>query len=910
VRDHLARRSAVWLTFAALKQSAMPSGGVSAGPLGHDVRSYPAFIRLCSKPDLRLVLEARRVSCSAQAVHSRDALPSQNRYATPLRSLPLYISNLSPRTSAGNSNCYGIRVHPVQNAQSSGASIRSSMAMNSSYVIWRKWEDCLWFQDIVELQYSILSRQKRQRLLSGKGVKKNGVYIHDHASSWESLPPGPDPKSVKKDVHDYLPRLTKRGTLFRTSASTIDQRHAELTALVEAFLSEDVPALVEELRQDRLIRDFFGFWRRDHDLLLKHNPPRRPGLEKPRKSFIAGIGAWSASFAASTPDISVRLPPSPPPSASIPPSPTQSTSSSVLASSDSGSSTSGSSINGDMLSFAQTNKSSLSTVRGTPSRSAPTEASFTSSRSRLVPNMNVTTIPPPCDRSDLLSQTRSTITSSSRPRSNSAPKPKTYNVSQDFPLFLSSSTRDPSSRPAPPGTTRTRVGGLEALPEEQEHDLGGAASGVGLVDTGLPDPPLTPLMQRRRAQSLAAASHRAVVVCNDTFSQPDAASDVFDAHDASSAEHEGDADPGLSSSSATLSTASLESRRSSWRTGLRSRPSSAESAASEIDAGLSGFSSAPPSAELRPQYRHHPKAASISSVGSADGIIPGRVSVPPSMLRGRPRSNSQPLPSGVDESGEIVDSWIELGDDFMDAYFNGPAQSGDLDIGHEDDELVQEAIAPACALDVPYTAVPSSPHSPSGQTVFLPTANPDVPQSAIPPTPAPPLPFNKRRQNVTISLSPDLFAQSFHDDTGFGLPFTPPPHTPELPAFPASPARPTFLATPPPDDSFVIKAARDDAIVSFRLPRAATLADARARVADKFVHTEGVALAPCFALAYVPPVSGRASARETPVRGSTASAATADWSRQSLIVCDEDWAVAIATCGHKLVLRVAEPAAA
>ncbi|KAI0027544.1 hypothetical protein K488DRAFT_14151, partial [Vararia minispora EC-137] len=245
-----------------------------------------------------------------------------------------------PPAKLGASYSYGIRVHPAQVVQSSGSTIRSSTLMNSSYEIWRKWEDCLWFQDMLELQYTVLSRQKRQRLARGKGVKKNGIYIHDHASSWESLPPGPDPKSVGKDIHDYLPKLTKRGTLFRTSASTVEQRKVELTALVKAFLSEDVPALIEELREDRTIRDFFGYWRRDHDLLIKRNPPRRPtGSEKQRKSLITGVGSWSTLVSASAATISEDAPP---------PSPTHSTSSfapgsnsSVPASSDSGSSVSG-----------------------------------------------------------------------------------------------------------------------------------------------------------------------------------------------------------------------------------------------------------------------------------------------------------------------------------------------------------------------------------------------------------------------------------------------------------------------------------------------------------------------------------------------------------------------------------------
>ncbi len=122
---------------------------------------------------------------------------------------------------------------------------------------------------MLELRYGVISREKRQRLQAGKGVKKNGMYIHDRAASFESLPPGPDPKSVAKDIHQYLPKLTKRGTLFRATQATVDQRQNEFSALVEAFFREDVPSLIRELREDRIIRDFFGYWRRDHDLEAK-----------------------------------------------------------------------------------------------------------------------------------------------------------------------------------------------------------------------------------------------------------------------------------------------------------------------------------------------------------------------------------------------------------------------------------------------------------------------------------------------------------------------------------------------------------------------------------------------------------------------------------------------------------------
>ncbi|KAI9463283.1 hypothetical protein BJY52DRAFT_1166573 [Lactarius psammicola] len=192
-----------------------------------------------------------------------------NAPSTVQRPVALRSTGLPP-TKFGSSYCFGLRISPVHGDAASS----KTGATIGGYNIWRRWEDCLWFQDMLELRYGVISREKRQRLQAGKGVKKNGIYIHDRAASFESLPPGPDPKSVATDIHKYLPRLTKRGSLFRQTQQTVNQRQDEFVALVKAFFQEDVPALVRELRQDRIIRDFFGYWRRDYDLASKEKRPK------------------------------------------------------------------------------------------------------------------------------------------------------------------------------------------------------------------------------------------------------------------------------------------------------------------------------------------------------------------------------------------------------------------------------------------------------------------------------------------------------------------------------------------------------------------------------------------------------------------------------------------------------------
>ncbi|KAJ7158578.1 hypothetical protein C8R46DRAFT_1002234 [Mycena filopes] len=175
---------------------------------------------------------------------------------------------LPPVKLIGGTYNFKLRISPVARGDRSSVSSRGS---NVEYDVLRRWEDCLIYQDGLEREYARLALSKRQRLLAGKGVRKNGIYLQDRASSWESLPPGPEPDSVAQNIHDLVPRLTKKGTMFRASQATIDQRQAELTAFIAALLQPDVPTLLEDFRKERIVTDFFGFWRRDQDIQKNAN---------------------------------------------------------------------------------------------------------------------------------------------------------------------------------------------------------------------------------------------------------------------------------------------------------------------------------------------------------------------------------------------------------------------------------------------------------------------------------------------------------------------------------------------------------------------------------------------------------------------------------------------------------------
>ena len=195
-----------------------------------------------------------------------------------------------------------MRICPILRGDRSSVGSGSS-AGQCEYEIWRRWEDCLWLQDTLEKEYSRAAREKRTRLAQGKGVKMhNGMYKQDMASSWESLPPGPEPNSVARDVHAYLPQLTKKGTFFRAKPALIEKRQQEFRHLIETLMSDEMPALIKEIRANRLITDFFGFWRRD----LEQEEKQRKKNRAPRSSITSSV--FSAYFATSEPSLSPSLP--------------------------------------------------------------------------------------------------------------------------------------------------------------------------------------------------------------------------------------------------------------------------------------------------------------------------------------------------------------------------------------------------------------------------------------------------------------------------------------------------------------------------------------------------------------------------------------------------------------------------
>jgi hypothetical protein len=354
---------------------------------------------------------------------------------------------------SGKTHCFGLQIYPILDNVS-----LISGSTNSAYEIWRTWDDCLWFQQLLEDHYGTMSREKRHRLQAGRGVKKNGVYIHDRAASFESLPPGPDPKSVATDIHQHLPKLAKRGTFFGATQATVDQRQREFSAFIKALFQKDLPSLIVELRDDRAVRDFFGYWRRDSDLVAKKSRPRRP------KTAPDGIrnGSFISSFF-STSSVSLSPPPIHPQSTSLcrRSHTTDSTLSLPYAESV-------------LSDFPNPPSSAPARLGSTPRDSATSERERSTigrkSSTSSANSYGSSSTPPTPSAPSTSSRNRRALSLSHRPKPSSSPQSETFNVTSDFPLFLSSSSRNlipPSRRPQSPSHV---IPGLGTLQEDTVLD--------------------------------------------------------------------------------------------------------------------------------------------------------------------------------------------------------------------------------------------------------------------------------------------------------------------------------------------------------------------------------------------------------------------------------------------------------
>ncbi|OBZ62672.1 hypothetical protein A0H81_15033 [Grifola frondosa] len=773
--------------------------------------------------------------------------PTQHNYKRAVCRAPpsLFAVEVLPPTKFGSGYCYGMRICPIQNEISDDRSNTSGGSL-TEYDVWRRWEDCLWFQEILESEYALMARTKRHRLAAGKGVKKNGVYIHsDQAASFESLPPGPDANTIAKDIHNIVPRLTKKGTLFRASQATIEQRGKEFRAMIDALFQEDVPMLIKELRDTRLVRDFFGYWRRDQDHYRKRvRPPSNGG--NVRNSVASSV--FSMYFSAS--NISLQLPNA---FSDLPPSP------------------------------------SLPSFPPSPQRQSPKRES-----KGKTPLVSFPPIPPTApagltfslsDRGSLALQSPTsdddarseyfgcplsappTLNSLRWSRTSAKPLSAKDAVDdrEEVPVMLMT-----DSKPWPDAMHEYPTG-LQALPEEQELEPVAPATFTTHGDDVRVPP------RRARNNSCPDRTNRNCVFFAPNPDHSPASVESFSIIDGLQLDSEPSFEPlgppalpfdrapkppttnTISSrpSSMAFSSFSGLSRRSSWRTSITSDTTASVCSSypcdSCADLNLSQRRASPLSVyPSRDPVRSHAHKASVSTMNSivsnssVDAVLPRRMSTPLSggTLRRSLSTSSCRSPSII--SSILIPSeeiWYEQQEDLIDAYFYDPS------------------IPDATSQDS--------------------------------------LPKQLNRHTST----PDRFPKPFQDRPPgqFHLPWSPQESSTSFANTP--PSSPVSVAG---GDAVTVKVVLRDSIVLLRVAGSAPLKEVRQRIREKFLKQEGVPLSEAFLIGYVRPVSEEQTKaqRGRPRSHSVSSVGASNPASLCYVSSEEEWRDAIACAGRKLTIRL------
>jgi len=670
------------------------------------------------------------------------------------------------------------------------------------------------------------------------------MYLHDRASSFESLPPGPDPKSVAKSIHQYLPKLTKRGTFFRAGSETACLRQKELDALLTAFFQPDVPMLIRELRDDRVIRDFFGYWRRDYDLAVKADSQRPKTAQDDstsNRSFVTSI------VSISNVSLPIRHDSSPLDSPFIRPTARRRPRTADAAVS----------LSDTVPTFSNTTQrlpspgpqSSPARLRTTFPDNSEDGGSTRGQKTPTSPSASYTPSSP---------SVTSSTTLVSRPRVNSRepllPSPsrdKTFNVTSDFPLFLSSSTRNLLPSSGPPHLLSTYVTrGLGTLPEDAELH---------------PSVPIirSPTQRTRKGAPVnPRLANRHGVVWPDT-DETSSNEDVPERELLTPVDgthlNVGIAKLASRSSispSIALSDYSLQSRCSCWRSSSDHAgrcPAHSDDSRTEIDFSFMSITDAFSELECSISTPTTPSNSSTSHR-------------PFSGCRRRSLSQPASLAKLVPTDAEEEDQF-DYGDETIEAYFGGPMPFFTKD---EQDSLTYYDDVPRdLPLDVPYDT-------------------PDSPVEIGFPIP--------RERNDYIDGPPSAFDH-------------PSPRSSQ--SLPISPRR-SSAATPishraEMEGVLFVKAVLGDAVVVLRARCDVSLAELRRQVREKFAGSEGVRLRGPFTLEYAPPVvngpTGRRAGKSVSTISSS-SASSADWDRAMPLRGEEEWANAVANCGSKITLRV------
>ncbi|KAI0719415.1 hypothetical protein C8T65DRAFT_736741 [Cerioporus squamosus] len=853
-----------------------------------------------------------------------------------------------PPTKFGSGHCYGLRIIPFLTDDQDNRSSRSSSS-HHEYEVWRRWEDCVWFQEILETEYALMARQKRARLAAGKGVKKNGVYIQsDQAASFESLPPGPDANSVAKDIHEIIPRLNKKATLFRASQATIEQRGREFEALILALFQDDVPMLVKELRETRLVRDFFGYWRRD----LDHDRKRQSlsgGKQTASARHSVASSAFSMYFSASS--ISLHppsnafadLPPSPALSNFPPSNPHDSSRRNSTQPEERRRSTGRAPANYATSDSSASTASLVSTSRGPPSHppSAPPQdmTFYVSDRGSLA----LTIVDDSDERAEFIN---SPLSAPARVQ----PHAWTEDADRPFPstqeeILLADAAAGKLRQDAAPGPGEFHPG-LQALPEDSELVPAPATNGPQHSD--IEEVPRVPLRRPRNNSCPDRSNRQCLFIAADG---PKSANPVVNVSGLNGPPLNADTlripprrdtnkeprTPTNSSSSRTSSVALSSfsnftgddaSRRSSWRMSMASETSYTHSFASSFANGscadfdrqsrhsfatsfangscadfergrnprhsISSVYSVVSSNGRQTALAHRDSMTTLNSLLSDlsidSGYLHRSLTPPPNGTLRRSLSAGSRRPPSIMAALGGQEDWYDQQEEFIDAYFYDPG--------------MHSTMPPMRFEEPPRTPPPPPQREPAvlGQPFNKEVCTPD----------RFPKPFQNRPPGqFHLPWSPPSTPGAERSEPTYPVPpRTPPPVRPSTSGsttgFAASPPRSPSTAT----ESLTVKAILQDSIVLLRIPRSAPLQEVRARIRDKFAVQEGVQLSSAFVIGWAPSATQPSGVAALSVRGrprSNSASSVGTLNPQSLryVYGEQEWRAAVAACaGGKMTIRL------
>ncbi|KAI0789909.1 hypothetical protein C8Q75DRAFT_806567 [Abortiporus biennis] len=779
-----------------------------------------------------------------------------------------------PATKIGSSYCFGLRVIPLQAERPDDESARSgssSSSHNQEYDVWRRWEDCLWFQELLEAEYSTMARHKRQRLAAGKGVKhpEGSIYMHvEKAASFESLPPGPDVNSIDKNIHKIIPALSKKGTFFRPSQATVDQREAEFKAMIEALFNEDVPTLVKELRDARVTRDFFGYWTRDRDHERKAaekdgRPLSSPGNRSARSSIASS--AFSMYFSSS--NISLQLPGAydMPPTPAIP-SPYRK-----------GSVTSQESVPLSSSNSNQSFRTEKLQPSTTPSLNSGSGVTFTVTDNGV--------ISPASTNNDegYFGSRESVCTMTTSPSTTSPSSRRWSRASSTF--DTSSEGGDSPMMLLPEGEEwRTSVvldvpNGLQALPEDQE--LVPQTARLSMTSMDAPPP-----VRRPRINSLPDRSnYRQGLVFSESAIYEEDVNSIFDgippsalnqAHFMMGDEAGIPKSPHSDSSKRSSMALSSFSNRSSNRESVTSFTSVASNLSLPDDRTCASSEGT-----IRTNHLSIASMSSFLSDTSVDAILPCSPSPNSTGLRRSLSAGSRRSVKPARPLYETDEVWYEEQDELIDAYFYDPG------------------LRPTAPPQEPSTPI-SSPERPRPQSITPSEATStsyETDTEEVPPTPG--------RERISHNITtPERYPKPFQNRPPgqFHLPWSPQSTCPQSPTLSMACSITSSTAG---QDSFTIKAVRGDTIVLLRANYSMPLTDIRSKLRDKFASQEGINLSETFAIGYiVNPTADTKLARGRTRSNSTSSVGITPPNCIRYISTEVQWLDIISACTGKLTVRI------